>query len=489
MSLAERVTRGLKATFASQVIYALANGALILILSSYLMDPDQYGLLYFTISILTLAGLLGTLGVPKSSARYTTEYAEKNEEQVPIIVRRSVLYVLVLSTTVSVIMVLFSGQIAAYVGREPLTYMLVIGTGYVIFRALTTFCTLIFQGLNRVDLSAVIRTVDAVARFVFAVGFVLVGFGAAGALAGYVLGYAVAAATGLAILYSKFYLPIPSADSMEEGLQRRILEYSVPLTATQSANILDKQIDTFLVGIFLTNAAVGFYTLAKQIAEFVVTPVSALGFTVSPAYGDQKAKDQLSQAARLYEESMRHVLLLYIPGAAGLALVADPLIRHIIGPDYLGTVPVLQILSAFVVFKAVNKITSNGLDYLGRARERAIAKGVTSIANFLLNILLIPTVGVVGAAIATVITYSIYTLVNVVIMHHEFSLAPWSVLRDTAMICGITAGMSAVVFLAMPYVSGLLTLAGAVLLGGVVWAILSIGSGMLDVRRVTSMLL
>lgn len=489
MSLADRVTRGLKATFVSQVIYALANGALILVLSRYLMDPDQYGLLYFTISILGIVGLLGTLGLPNSSARYVTEYAETDETQVPLIVRRSILYVFGLSTTVSVVLILFSGQIADYVERAPLVYMLVIGAGYIVFRSMTTFCTLIFQGLNRVDLSAIIRTVDAVARFVFAVAFVLVGFGAAGALAGYVLGYVVAAGVGLAILYRKYYVPIPEADSMEEGLQRRIIEYSVPLTATQSANVLDKQIDTFLVGIFLTNTAVGFYTLAKQIAEFVVTPVSALGFTVSPAYGEQKAKDQMTQAARLYEESMRHVLLLYIPGAAGLSLVAEPLIRHIIGTDYLGAVPVLQVLSVFVIFKAVNKITSNGLDYLGRARERAIAKGVTSIANFLLNLVLIPTVGVIGAAVATVITYSIYTLVNVAIMHQEFAIEPWSLLRDTAMICGITAGMSFVVFIAMPYVSGLVTLAGAILLGGAVWAVLSIGSGMLDLRRVTSMLL
>lgn len=489
MSLAERVTRGLKATFASEVIYALANGALILVLSRYLMEPDEYGLLYFTISILGIVGLLGTLGVPNSAARYVTEYAEVDEQQVPLIVRRSVLYVSALSVTVSILLILFSGRIAAYVGQQPLTYMLVIGAGYVVFRSLTTFCTLIFQGLNRVDLSAVIRTVDALSRFVFAVAFVLVGFGAAGALAGYVLGYIVAAGVGLAILYRKYYVALPSAESLEDGLQRRIIEYSVPLTATQGANVLDKQIDTFLVGIFLTNAAVGFYTLAKQFAEFVVTPVSALGFTISPAYGEQKAKNQITQASRLYEESMRYVLLLYVPGAAGLALVADPLIRHLIGTDYLGAVPVLQVLSIFVIFKAINKITSNGLDYLGRARERAIAKGVTSIANFVLNLILIPTVGVVGAAIATVITYSIYTLVNVAIMHQEFEIRNRALVRDIVGISAITAVMSGVVLVAMPYVSGLLTLGSVVLLGGAVWAVLAVGSGMLDIDRVTSMLL
>ena len=489
MDLVDKLSRGLKATFASQVIYAAANGALMIVLARFLLDPDGYGLLYFALSILGIASLLGTLGVPKSAARYVTEYSENDEAQVPNIVRRSLLYVVALSTTAGAALALLGDRIARFVGEEPVAPLLVVGGGYVLTRSVTLYSQLVLQGFNRVDWSAFVKTLDAVLRFAFVVGFVLLGFGAAGALAGYVVGYAVAGGIGLAIIYVKFYRTFPTDEPMEPGLPRRIKEYSVPLTATQGANVLDKKIDTFLVGFFLTTTAVSFYTLAKQISEFVVTPVTALGFTVSPAYGEQKARDRIETASRLYEESMRHVLLLYIPGAVGLILVAEPLIRLVIGPEYLGATPVLQVLSVFVVFKAINKITSNGLDFLGRARIRAISKSATSVANFLLNLLLIPTIGVVGAAVATVITYSIYTATNVAVMHQEFELSTRQLARDAAGIVAITAGMALAVLVALPYVSGLITLAGVVSLGVAVWAVLAIGSGLLDVRRVTSLLL
>jgi len=93
----------------------------------------------------------------------------------------------------------------------------------------------------------------------------------------------------MGILYYGFYVRYDAADEYEDGLSRRLLEYSVPLTATQSANVIDKQIDIVLVGAFINPAAVAFYTLAKQITEFVLAPAASLGFTISPNFGEQKA--------------------------------------------------------------------------------------------------------------------------------------------------------------------------------------------------------
>ncbi len=66
--------------------------------------------------------------------------------------------------------------------------------------------------------------------------------------------------------------------------------------------------------------------------------------------------------------------MLYIPAAAGLILVSEPLIYIVFGEEYAGAVPVLQILGIYAVLQSVKVLTDNGLDFLGRARERAIAK-------------------------------------------------------------------------------------------------------------------
>jgi O-antigen/teichoic acid export membrane protein len=234
--------------------------------------------------------------------------------------------------------------------------------------------------------------------------------------------------------------------------------------------------------------AVGYYTIAKQVSDFVSAPASSFGYTVSPVLGEQSSKDRTDRAAKLYEQSLEYVLLAYVPAVVGLILVADPMVRYIFGTDYLGAVPVLQVFSGFMLVNAVDKVTSDGLDYLGRARSRAIIKSTMAVSNAGLNLLLIPVLGVVGAAVATVITYTIYTLSNVYFIHQELTIRFGYVLRRLAITCVVTVAMAAAVWLALPYVTGLLTLFGAVFLGFGTWAALSVAGGMLDVRRVANLL-
>lgn len=405
MNLTDRIARGVKASFGARVVDIVANAALTVILARFLLSTDQYGQLYIAISVIGVASLFGTLGVPSSAARYVTEYNERDDTQVPHIIRRSLAYVLVLCAVVSVALVLGSPLISELFQQPGMVPLLVAGVFYVTFEATTKYFMSLFQAFNRVALSALINALSSIGRLVFAVGLVLVGLGTLGAFLGYVLGFVIASAVGLWLLYTRFYVPKNGDEPMESGLSRRILEYSVPLTATRSATIVDKKVDTILVGAILGSTPAAFYTVAKQVSDACIAPASSLGYTISPAFGEEKAGDRLERAARLYEHALEHMLILYIPAFVGLVLVADPMIRHVFGDDYLGAVPVVQVMGVFILANSVNKITSDGLDYLGRARERAIAKTVMAVSNFVLNLLLIPTIGVVGAAIATAITF------------------------------------------------------------------------------------
>jgi len=383
---------------------------------------------------------------------------------------------------------LFHEQIAAALGEPGAAPFLAAGVIYLGVFSFSAFARVALQGFNHLGYSALVQAISGAARLVFVVAFVLAGFGALGAFFGYIVGYAVAAVIGMGILYYGFYVRYDAADEYEDGLSRRLLEYSVPLTATQSANVIDKQIDIVLVGAFINPAAVAFYTLAKQITEFVLAPAASLGFTISPNFGEQKAAGELEEARRIYETSLTNILLLYIPAAAGLTIVAGPLLTMVFGAEYAGAIPVLQVLAGFVVLQAITNLTSDSLDYLGRARSRAVAKGATALANLGLNIVLIPLIGVVGAAIATVATHSVYVAVNLYIVHTELGLHVGRLARTTGMVCGITGVMAVAVLLVTPLVSNLLMLFGAIALGAVTWAVLAVLSGLVDPGQVRSVI-
>ncbi|QLG64323.1 flippase [Halorarum salinum] len=488
MSFSERLARGVKATFGANALTMVANAALIIVLTRFLLTPEEFGELNFALSVLTVASIMATLGLPKSTARYITDFAETDPGQIPHIIRRSLVFLGAVTVVVSVGVVVLGRPVARMLGEPSLVPFLLIGAVYVAARSGTKFLSAAFQGFNRVTWTAVVGVVSNVSRLLFVVGFVLLGFGAVGALAGYVAGFLLAGAVGFGVLYAKFYRQYEPADDVEEGLTRRVLEYAVPLTATRGANVLDKKVDTLLIGVLLNMTAVGYYTVAKQVSDFVAVPAASFGFTISPALGEQKSGDRLDRAARLYERSLEYVLLAYIPAAAGLVLVAEPMIQYVFGADYIAAVPVVQVFSGFVLVNAVNKVTSDGLDYLGRARERAIVKSTMAVSNFLLNLVLIPRMGVVGAAVATVLTYTVYTGTNVWVIHSELGFSVRRVTRHVGVVCLVTAGMAAVVASVLPMVSGVATLVGAVFVGLAVWGVLAVVGGVLDVREVADFL-
>jgi len=514
--LARRISRGVKATFAASVVDMLANAALIVLLTRVLLTPEEYGTLNFVLAALSVVAILASLGLPKSAGRYVTEFAETRPGLVPTVVRRSFAFIAVLSIVVGLGLVVLGRPVAGLIGQEQLIPFLAIGAVYIVGVAMTQYTRELLRAFNRIEWSGVVRVVMGVGRVTFVVAFVALGFGVSGALAGYVAGYLVAALVGGWLLYARLYRRYDSGEALRgsedgstdvtdstdatdatdvddpdedtAGISRRIIEYSVPLTATRGANVLDKKVDVLIVGALLDMTAVGFYTIAKQVSDFVSMPASSFGFTLSPALGEQQSKGATGRAARLYERSLTYVLLAYVPAVVGLALVAEPMIRYVFGNGYLGAVPVVQVYGGFILVNAVNKVTSDGLDYLGRARSRAVIKSAMAVANAVLTLALVPILGVVGAALATVITYTVYTLSNVFFIHQELSLSFARVVRTLGIVSVITLAMAAAVWFALPYVSGLVTLFGAVLVGVVVWGLLSVAGGVLDPQEVRRLL-
>lgn len=487
VSLIDRFSKGLTATLLSRGVKMAANAALLVVLARYLLSPDEYGLLYLTISIVGVARLFSDLGLSRATARYLNEYKQSDPSQLGHVLRVGFVYRIALVALIALALALGGGLIADYIGQPSLRPYMAVGALYLGAISFQSFFSVLFQGFSRVSLSAYVSITNSLCRAVLAIGLVLLGFGGVGALLGYVIAAALAVGVGIVLLV-RLYDGYESAPRREEGLRRRILEYSIPLTMSKSANTIDKRLDTILVGTLAGPAAAGFYTVGKQVSAFLDVPARSLGFTVSPAYGEEKANDELERAARMYEASLRYVLLLYVPAAVGLLLVADPAIVLVFSEDYAAATLVVQVMSLYVVFQAINLVTTQGLDYLGRARERAMAKGVTAVANVGLNVLLIPVYGAAGAAMATVLTFGFYVFANVYTMYQELPIRAGKLLRTAGTVVGVSVGMGAGVWVAIPYVSDLPELMGVISLGVVIWGALSVASGLVDVDEAVTVL-
>jgi len=471
-----------KAELGARGVAILSSAILYIFLASFL-DPGGYGLLFLAITVAQVTRLLGELGIAKSGARYLSEFSETDRGQIRHVLRLTATYQGILLSVVSAGLFAFRTQIAAAIGEPSLEPYLAIATVFVFVSGAQQYFRYMFQGVQQIRTSALLNAVNGITRLAFVTALVLLGFGGIGALVGYTISAVVVVCLGTVYLL-RLRSDNPSASEPEPGLGRRILAYNVPISLTKSANVLQKRIDVLLIGYFLTPVAVGYYTISKQIVEFIEAPATALGFTMSPVYGTHKSTGETDRAGDIYETTFVHTMLLYVPAGAGLLLVADPLVQNIFGSEYAGAVVVLQVFSLFVVLQGITQITSDALDFVGRAKSRAIVKGVSAVLNALLNVILIPIIGVTGAAIATVVAYSLYAGANIYIIHDEFTLRVGYLVRQTTVILGITAVMSVAVAIVSPLISGLVTLMAAVLFGVIVWFVLSLTTGFLEIAQI-----
>jgi len=112
-----------------------------------------------------------------------------------------------------------------------------------------------------------------------------------------------------------------------------------------------------------------------------------------------------------YERSFKYMLIIGLPISAGLYFLSDKIISIFYGSEYIASAAVLAILSWYLFLRFLNVVTGFTLSSINRQASRILSQGVTALVNIILNLILIPLYGFIGAAIATVITEIIFFLI------------------------------------------------------------------------------
>jgi len=189
----------------------------------------------------------------------------------------------------------------------------------------------------------------------------------------------------------------------DPGTARALLRLSWPLALSSVAVWLYMRVDQLMIGWMLDEASVGVYSVAVRLAEVWYFVPSVVVSSVFAALLRARESDPVRYRARVQALFTGLVLLGYV-AAIAISLGARPVVLLLYGEAYEAAWPSLAVLAWAGVFVA-----------LGVAREAwLVAEGLTrfsfattvcgAITNILLNVALIPRLGVVGAAIATVVS-------------------------------------------------------------------------------------
>lgn len=185
-----------------------------------------------------------------------------------------------------------------------------------------------------------------------------------------------------------------------------LLSFAAPAQLSSWANFLNYRLDTWIVGHFAGQTALGLYSLAvgvSQLLWLLAYPVQPVVFRLTAA------REAASEA--VVAMASRFCVTLTVLAALALGAAADWLVPLVYGRGFSGAVPALRILLVGAAFGAFTKVWAGYIAGRGGVRYNLTAVLLGLAATVVLDLALIPRLGIVGASIATTVAYALIAAV------------------------------------------------------------------------------
>lgn len=141
------------------------------------------------------------------------------------------------------------------------------------------------------------------------------------------------------------------------------------------------------------------YNIALAILFIPTVYTNAIYPVLSRYYKEEKPELKL-----LYEKSFKYLYIIGLPISVGIYVLAGRIMHFFYGETYSLSIIALQIISFYLFIKFINFLLGTVLSSIDLQGKRMLGQGATALANILLNLLLIPKFGYVGAAWSTFLT-------------------------------------------------------------------------------------
>ena len=180
-----------------------------------------------------------------------------------------------------------------------------------------------------------------------------------------------------------------------------VLKPALTLGASYALGLISFNLDSVLLGFFLGVTAVGFYGAAYKPVTVILAMPMTYFLGLFPALSRTYTESH-ETFREILVRSLRLTWIFALPIGIGGMFLAGPIINLLFGPAYANSVPALRILSWSAVFVVLRGTYRQALNAAHRSRLDLWCGGTSVAINVVLNLLLIPRYGIIGAAFAIV---------------------------------------------------------------------------------------
>lgn len=409
MNLKQQLIRGFSGNIFLRVLsmlLALGSGVML----ARLLGPEQYGTYTFVLSIIALLGLPTQGGVPTLVIRETAKYQHAQEyNSLKGLLRFSGTFVTLYSFLAIVIASIIVWNIWDSTSEQTSSFLWALLLLPII--ALSSIRSSTLTGLRKVVQGSLPEQIIRPLVVVSLLGMTILfewNISASIAIQYTLLGAFMAFVIGVILLMKS--IPVEMKDAHPEFHIKLWVKSLLPLVLFSSLNIANSQIGVVFLGFYTSHEDIGYFRVAFQGASLLSFSLVALNAVLAPhiirLYKD-KDYDRLQKMLRI---GARVTLGLTLPFFLTYIFFGDVFVRLLFGEEYL---PALNLLIVMCIGQFISvAMGSVGLvlNMLNHEKETVRASLLSISLNVLLCLILIPSIGVMGAAIATTVSLSAWNI-------------------------------------------------------------------------------
>lgn len=340
-----------------------------------------------------------------------------------------------------------------------------------------------FMGLKLEHVSEPLKVLSKVTFAVFAIALVYVGYGITGVIVGQILAGLFVIVASLVVL--RRHLSI--------GAIRRRVPSGFPARELATFNVLTvvyilllrslAHVDVLMLEHFAGSEQVGYYRSALVVVEFLWFVPLSIQATMLQSTSDLWRRGKRGHIEQIATRITRYTLLFTSLLGLGLAALAPVVVPLYYGQAFEPAVLPLVVLVPGTVGFAVARPLLAISQAKGQMQTMILATGLTAAINFVLNLILIPPMGMAGAALGTTVGYGslpfVHSVAALKLGYHPFAdIRPLRYLLTVVLSGGVIFGLATVI------PSDLVALVVVPPVGFVVYSAVALKAGAIDLEEI-----
>lgn len=400
----QKVAKGAGIVFIGTIIGTLLGFFQRVLIARYFTQAE-YGIFSLALVIFNIFAIIATLGLQEGTTRQIAYYrGKKDNKKVRSIIISSIQIALIASIIFSLLLFFSSNFLSLKIFHEKrLIITLKILSIALPFFVLINIFTTIARGFD--DVKPKVYFQDILKNTVF-IAFLIV-------IILFNLSFLeVIYAFSLSIIISCFLLAVYIMKkillSVERGryatflsMGKELLIFSLPLIITAMLNMIIAWTDTLMLGYFKTSDLVGLYNAALPVSRFIPIILTSVVFVYTPIVSQLYSQKRFTLLKKNYATLTKWIFAATLPLFLVFFLFPGIILKFLFSAQYAKADVALQILSLGFFIHTFLGPNGATLTAIGKTKILMWAALLSSILNVLLNIVLIPSMGIAGAAIAS----------------------------------------------------------------------------------------